>query len=477
MTLTIHQEEDTQRQLLLTVEVAQERVEKAMRQTAKKLAKDVRIPGFRQGKAPYHVILRRVGREALLAETVDDLVPEVFEEALANVTQEDFFARPELTDVDLDPMVLKFSIPLIPVVKLGEYRDYRQEIEPVTVTEEAVTQALEQIQNRHQVLEDVDRPAEPGDVVTLSGLGKLVVTEETAVSPTPLAAAEADVDQSAQNQEAEEKIIFAEERVELLMDAAKVFPNTPFVDHILGLGPGEQASFTFTFPEDYADEELAGKKASFDITVLNVQSREVPPLDDELAKLEGKHETLAELKEGVRENLLKSAEAEAEEKLIEGLAEKLLENAEITFPPAAVEQEMDLMLQKLKNQARYAGWQWEDYLQLQGLTEEGLRDSFRETAVSRLKRNLIIRQFILNEKLQVKPEAIDELVEQRISKYENEDLRNNMRDYFSKGAGLETIRGDALHELIVERIKAIYTGTAPDLADLEDEDEGRDEEE
>ncbi len=478
MTLTIHKEEDAQRQLLLTIEVAEERVEKAMRQMAKKVAKDVHVPGFRRGKAPYQVIVNRVGREALRAETVDEIMPAIFEEALADVDETELYGRPELTDVEMEPLVLKFALPLQPIVKLGDYRGIRQEVEPVEVTAEAVDKALEEIQIKHQVLEEVDRAVEAGDLVALSGLGKLAPEEAEAAKAEGADADEVEATEAEENAAGSaEQIIFAEERIDLLMDSTKVYPNTPFVENLLGLSAGEQTSFSFVFPDDYEDEELRGREAAFEVTILNVQSRQLPDLNDELAQQEGEFETLAELRAATLERLQQAAEAQAKEDLIEGMTDKLLAEAELVYPPAAVDAELDDMLQTLKTQARYSGWEWDDYLRMQGLTEEMLRDNFRETAVTRVERGLLIRQFILDEKLRVKAEDVDGLIEERVRKFENEDLQNSMRDYYRQGSGFDSISGEVLHEKVYERIMAIYAGTAPDLAELEDEDAGSDEEE
>jgi trigger factor len=152
VTLKIQTEQDDQRQLLMTIEVPEERVEKQMRQTARKLAKEVNIPGFRRGKAPYPVLLKRVGREALRTEAVEDMLQDLFKEALDEVNPE-IYAPANFDDMALEPLVLKFTIPLMPEVTLGNYRELRKEIEPVEITEEAIAEALERIQARHQTLE------------------------------------------------------------------------------------------------------------------------------------------------------------------------------------------------------------------------------------------------------------------------------------------------------------------------------------
>lgn len=498
MTLTIHTEEDNQRQLQLTVEVSEERVEKAMRETARKLARDVRIPGFRPGKAPYHVMVSRVGREALRGEAVEEMVPQIFDEALTQEGVEQVYGQPRLEDMTLEPLVLKFTVPLSPHVQLGDYRALRQELEPIEITEAAVDEALEHVRTHHAVVEPVDRPAEPGDLVTVGGIGQLIhwdegeeaeetadvaaepdATDATVGDETDVAESEPEVvsgadegtehddDDDYHEEEDKDDIIFEHESIELLLDSEKLFPGTPFVEHIVGMPVGEEKSFDITFPEDYVDEELAGQEATFDITLLEVKRRDLPPLDDDLAKLEGNYETLDELRQNIHDRLAEEARSRQREEMLETVIDDLLAGATLVYPPAAVEMELDEMMETFKNQVTRSGWQWEDYLRLQNETEASVRDNFRETAIKRLERNLVLRQFILDEKLTVEADDVDAAIEARISQFDNEELRQGMRDYFSRGYGFNTISGQVLQDKVYERIEAILSGNAPDLAAVE----------
>lgn len=473
MTLTIHTEEDEQRQLAVTIEVAESRVQDAMRRTVRKLARDVHVPGFRRGKAPYNVMLRRFGKEAIRAEAIEELIQPVFEEALDEVAVEPY-AQATFEDMQMEPLVLKFTIPLQPTIKLGDYRSLRKEVEAATVTDEALEDALKRVRVRHQVLEEVDRPVEAGDLVSLSGSGELVaeevVEDETAVDETAVDETEADPQEALE--ELVNRIIFNEENIDFVMDSSETFPNTPFVDNIIGMAAGEEKTFRFTFPADYEDEELAGKEAEFEIAILNVQRRELPELTDELAKEEGPFETVDELRDALRERLQEQAEAEAKNELIEGMIDDLLKDAEIVYPPAAVEQEIDDMVANFKNQAKRSGWDWEDFLKLQGNSEDDIRENFRETAVERVQRQLILRQFVLDEKLSVTAEDIDSYVEDRVKMFgDNEELQESMRNYYRSGYGFDMISSEVLMDKAYQRIQAILAGSAPDLDSLEDEAE------
>lgn len=460
MTLTIQSSEDDLRQLTLTIEVDEDRVRKAMQKKARELSREVQLPGFRPGKAPYDVLVRRIGEETLRAEAVEDLVQPVFEEALE---QEgiDLYARPSLENIELNPVSFKFTVPLSPTVVLGDYRAFRQDIEDVQVTDEALDEALEYVRMRHQVIEPVERAAEFGDVVTISGRGKFI-------APKP----------AVEGEEAatEGEMLFEEESLDILLDDKTLFPDTPFVENVVGMSVGDQKEFAFVFPDPYEqDAEYAGREATFDVTVLAVKRRELPALDDELAKLEGKYETLDELRDSLRSDLAKEAEAAVKEKTIDDMIHHLIEGATMVYPPAAVEAQIDDMLEDFKNRLTRSGWKYEDYLNLQGMTEENLRADLSENAEDQLRHQLALRQFILDEKLRVTAADVDTLLDERIARFDNPGLRDSMRNYYRSGQNFDLISSEVLSNKAYERARAIFSGNAPDLDALEED--GADEEE
>ena len=243
----------------------------------------------------------------------------------------------------------------------------------------------------------------------------------------------------------------------------------------VGLSAGESKTFNFTFADEYEDQDLAGQEATFTVTVLNVQKRDLPPLDDDLAKLEGEYETLDDLRATLRDQLQEQAESEAQNERLEGMIDDLLKDATLVYPPAAVEQEIDSMIETFKNQATRSGWAWEDFLRLQGSNEESIREGFRETAVERLERQLVLRQFVLSEKLTVSAEDIDDKISDRVQVFgDNEELQQNMRNYYQTGYGFDMISSEILMDKAHERIAAILQGQAPDLDALDAEEETAD---
>jgi trigger factor len=343
-------------------------------------------------------------------------------------------------------------------VTLGDYRSYRREIEPVTVTDEALQEALEYVRVRHQTIETVDRPAEAGDVVAISGTGRFT-------TPKP----------PAEGEEASEEgeVLFDEERLEILLDEKTLFPDTSFVDNVIGMAVGDRKELSITFPDPYENEpEYAGREAAFDITVLEVKRRDLPELDDELARQEGNYESLDELRDALRADLTHEAENAQQEKTMEDMIDRLLEDAELVYPPAAIESQLDDMVQDFSNRLSRSGWKMQDYLNLNGLTEESLRDDFRENAERLLRRQLALRQFILNEKLRIEAADIDALVEERVARFDNEGLRDSMRNYYRSGQGFDLISSEVLSNKAYQRIREIFSGLAPDLESLAAESAG-----
>jgi trigger factor len=441
VTLTIHTEEDQQRQLNVTVEVPEERVQNEMRKKARSLARQINVPGFRKGKAPYNVIINRFGEEAVRVDAVEDMIEAVVVETLAEIDVAPY-RQPTLDNLEMQPLVLEMTIPLQPTVTLGDYRAIRKDVEEVEVSEEALAGALERVQARHQVVEDVDRPAALGDLVTVDGEGKTA------------------------DEEAEQ--IWHQHGAEMVLDPEKVFPNLPFVENIVGMSAGEEKQFSFSFPEDYDEEELAGRDAVFEVTLNLVQSRELPELTDELVQEDGNYQTVDELREGLRKQLQEQAEQQAKSDLMDEFVADVLVDAEISYPPAAVTSEMEDSLATFKEQVTRSGWKWEDYLQLQGETEESLGEQMREASEDRVKRGLVLRQFIQEERLTVEADDVDAAVDKRLASFgEDEELRDRLRPIFTEGEGLEALSNEVLIEKVQERIEAIVTGNAPDLDALE----------
>ena len=469
MTLTVHLQEDDQRQLEVNIEVAEERVEKAMKQKARQLARDFNFPGFRRGKAPYKAVLKRFGPEQVRAEVVDSLLQDVVTETLE---QEDIqpYAQPMLTEIEMEPLVLKLLVPLAPVVTLDEaYRTIEKPFEVEPVSEEAVDTAVEGFLQGLATSEDAERPAELGDYVTLSGHGALL----------PLADADADEavedDGEPLSHEAEETIFHDHDGIEFLLDAEKTYPGTGFVEAIVGSEMGDMLKFDITFPDDYTEDGFAGRQARFSLLVVAVKTHHVPELTDELAQEHG-HDSIEDLRVAKRADLEEAAKQEARTEFLEEMIDELLKLAEVSYPPAAVTHELDHSVEQLKKQVEQYGMKWDDYLRGQGKTVEDLHEEWRPDVERNLERSFVLSEFIQAERLKIADVELDTAVDKQLTMFGDlsefdEEMQQSLRQMFASGQNLQSMANGLMVDKVLDRMLLIAAGDPPDIDTLEAEAE------
>lgn len=417
-------------QVVLTIEVDPERVEKSMEQAYRRVAPRVRIPGFRPGKAPRRVVELHLGRETLLHEALDRLVPEVVEEAI-KAQELEMVATPDLEITSLEPVVIKATVPVRPTVDLGEYRALRIEPEPVEVDEAEVERMLESLRRRYADIEPVERPVQEGDRVRLDITG-----------------------------EVEGRTVLRQEDVEVSARSDDL-ANVPGVyERLLGMSKGEEVEFEAVLPEDYARRELAGKPIHYRVRVLEVKSERLPELNDDFARQVGEgFESVAALRERIRADLRARAEEEAKRRLEEKAVAALVEQARLEFPPQLVEREIDHLVQDITRPAAGEGRRaLERFLQQVGRSEQELREELRSTAIERVKRSLVLSRLAELEDIAVTPEEIEQ---ELASLAGTSPQAAQIRQLFDTPSGREVIERQLRSRRTLERLVQIVTGQAP----------------
>lgn len=366
---------------LMTVEVPEERVQPALKAAARKLSQQTRIPGFRPGKAPYDVVLRMFGKPALYEAAMDDLGQKVYEEALQQSNLE-AAATAHLENIQLEPMALTFHVPLKPEVILPDHRAVRVPYSPPSITEEAVNDVLNSLRDRQATTEAVQRPAELGDVATLDVNGFF----NEGLNPSDF--------------------LMADKDVQFNLDASADWPMPGFANQLVGLSAGDTRTFDMAFPEDYANESLRGQLAHFEVTVKDVKGRTLPELSDEFAKSVGDFNSLDELTSRIRSDLQKQAERANEQDYLTQAMEQLLAQASIKHPPVLLNDEVTDMVRDLDQRLREQRLTLEDYLKIEGKSEDDLREEFKPRAQERLKRSLILGKIVDLENLRVSDDEL-----------------------------------------------------------------------
>ena len=373
-------------QAKLKVEVEAEQFEDAKQRAARKLAKKVKIPGFRPGKAPYAVIARQLGEGAIMEEALDLLIDEVYPKAIQEAEIRPFGPGALHGVPSMDPPVLEFLIPLEAEIKLGDYRSLKKDYEQPVTSEEDVDKVIENLRQRQAVLEPVDRPAQVGDMVMVKLSAERKVVEEgqelvlIKERSFPIQVQEADAEG----------------------DTAKYeWPYNGFSKNLLGLSENDERTIEYTYPEDALQENFKGVSAIIHFVVESVKVRNLPELTDDFAKELGEFETMDVVRAEVRKMIEEQSLQSYDQGYFEDLLDQAIAQAEFKYPPQMLEQEIDDTLHNLEHNLQDQNMTMEMYLKSRNLDNDGLRVEAKAPAENRMKKNLFLLELAKAEKLQI----------------------------------------------------------------------------
>lgn len=435
MSLQITKEERENRELLLTVQVDQARVDQELRKAANKLAGSYRIPGFRKGKAPYHVIVQQVGLPALYNEFIEKLGEEVYKDALAQENLEPY-ARASLEDVSLEPLTYKLVMPMDPAIDLGDYLALRVDEAEVQVNEDDVEARLEQYRTQHADWREVDRPSAYGDKLNINVRSVIAATGEGET----------------------ETVVLNESDWDVTPDQENPMDPPGFDEALLGLKPGEEKEFDLSWPED-GQSVHAGKTAHFTVKVNAIEGHEKPELNDEFAQLIGPDfATVEDLKVSVRESLQNQAKAQAENEYLEKVLDTLLAQSKLSYPAVVIEDQIDTMVSDIENQLRRFGIEdIEVYYRQTGQTREQMRDSLRADATKQAERNLLISELLRAESIVVREEEFADRAA-AIAASGDPETSQQLAFFMQSESGRAILESQLLREKTIERLLVIARG-------------------
>ncbi|EEO1854415.1 trigger factor [Listeria monocytogenes] len=373
----------------LTFEIEQEKVKEGLDRAFVKVRKTLNVPGFRKGKVPRQIFNQRFGEEALFQDALDILLPEVYSAAI----DEAGIDPVDTPQVNIESMekgetwVLTAEVTVKPEVKLGDYKGLEVEKRETELTTEELEAELKQLQERQaELVVKEDAPAENGDTVILDFEGfKDGVAFEGGQA----------------------------ENHSLELGSGQFIPG--FEEKLVGLKAGDEADIELTFPEEYHAEDLAGQPVVFKVKLHEIKTKEVPALDDELAKdIDEEVETLDELKEKISKRLQEAKEESVAQAKQEEVIAKAVENAEVDIPHAMVHHEADHLMNHFAQDLQAQGLTPELYYQFTGQTEEAMHAQMEKDAEKRVKMNLVLEAIAEAENIE---EAIDEEISTLAEKY------------------------------------------------------------
>lgn len=411
---------------LLTFTIAQDVIKPELDRTFNRVKGSLNVPGFRKGHLPRAVFNQRFGEESLYQDTLNALLPAAYEAAVKEAGVE-VVAQPEFDIVSMEKgqdWTISASVVTKPEVKLGDYKNLEVSVTvDKEVSAEEVDARIERERNNLAELVIKEDAAVEGDTVVIDFVGSVDGVEFDGGKG---------------------------ENYPLELGSGSFIPG--FEEQLVGAKPGETVTVEVTFPEDYQAADLAGKAAKFETTVHEVKGKEVPALDDELAKdIDEEVETLAELKEKYSKEMAAAKEEAYQEAVETAAIEKAVENAEIVdLPSEMVHEEVHRSVNEFLGNMQRQGISPEMYFQITGTTQDDLHKQYEAEAESRTKTNLVIEAIAKAEGFDASDDEINQEIEDLAAAYnmEVEQVRSLLSADMLK------------HDITVKKAVELITSTA-----------------
>jgi len=394
---------EKQPQSSVTLDIAADDDEfgKAMDRAFRRVSQQVRIPGFRPGRAPRFIVEQRIGREAIVDEAQREIMDKLYREALE---QESIVpvSEPDVDVYQQEPVAFRVQVQVYPDVDLGDYQTARVESREVTVSDEDVQSVLDDLQRAHSVWVEPAEKRSPraGDQVIID----LTVTRDGESFQDPL------------------------ENGTFVLGESALFPEIE--EAIKQLHPGEGAEFDIAFAEDdeKASPELRGKSLHYQLTLDEIKERELPGIDDDLAKTVGDYETVDALRSSVRSDLLRNRAIEARNEVVNQAIDAVAAQATLAIPSAMVDRQIEDEIERLRTRLQQQGTSLEEYLRFSDKTLEQYRAEQRDDAERRLRNSIVLEEFAKAEGIEVGEDDLLAEIDRLTAPSENSE---QMREIYS----------------------------------------------
>ena len=388
----------------LTVEVSAEDFKAAIKKAFNKNKNRFAIPGFRKGKAPQAMIEKMYGEGVFYEDAADEAINASYAEAMKE-SGLDIVSRPEVTIEKIgkdEPFVYSALVAVKPEVTLGQYKGVEVEKADASVSAEDVEAELKKVQEQNARLLTVeDRGVEDGDqtVIDFEGFVDGKGFEGGKAEDYPLTI------------------------------GSHSFIDT-FEEQLIGKKIGEECEVNVTFPTEYHAADLAGKPATFKVTVKEIKVKELPELNDEFASEVSEFDTLDEYKKDVEKKLAEKKEIEANSKNEDAVVAKVVENATMEIPDKMIDAQAENMVQDMARRMQSQGLSLDMYLKYTGMTVEQMKEQARPEAEKRIRTRLVLEAVAKAENIQISDEKVDEEVAKMAEAYkmEVEKLKSYMSE-------------------------------------------------
>ena len=425
--MSIKQEKtENKNEIKITFTVESAKFDEAIMDVFKKSAKYFNIPGFRKGKAPFHIVERYYGDDIFYEDAFNELVPKVYDEEI-KANKIEAVSRPKIDVVQMEKgkdLIFTAIVNTKPDVTLGKYKGVELKKVEYKVTDKDVEDEINHMaEHNSRKITVEDRPAKDQDIVNINFDGS--------VDGEHFEGGKAD-------------------NYDLTIGSHSFIEG--FEDQIVGMKIGEEKDINVTFPKEYFEKKLAGKPAVFHVKLNSISVKELPKIDDEFAKDVSEFDTLEELKKSIKDKKQKENEEKTKTETENAAIDAVIKDTKIDIPDGMVDLEIDQMEDDINQRLQYQGLSLEQYLKMMGKTEADLRKEYKEDAIKNIQTRLILEKIVEQEKIKEDDKYIKDELEKMSKQYgqkvEDLEKNENLKDYLVKAS-----KNEQAVKLIVDNAK------------------------
>lgn len=375
----------------LTIEVSEDKVEKALQAAYNKQKGQINIPGFRKGKVPRNMVEKMYGPAIFYEDAANLMIQENYGAAVTESGVE-IVSRPSIEVTQMEKgkaFIFTAEVAVKPEVTLGKYMGVTVTKIDTTVSEEEITEALDkERENNARTITVEDRAVAEGDTA--------VIDFEGFVDGVAFEGGKG-------------------ENYSLVIGSHSFIDN--FEDQLVGKNAGEELEVNVTFPENYQSTDLAGKPAVFKVKINEIKAKELPELDDEFAQDVSEFDTLEAYKEDIRKKLEETKENEAKRTKEDEAIKKIIEKSSMEIPDAMLDSQCETMIEEFAQRISQQGLSFEQYLQFSGTTMDQMKEQVKPEALNRIQSSLVLEAIAKEENIEVSDEEVDAEIEKMAAMY------------------------------------------------------------
>lgn len=432
-----------EKKIVFTSEISSEAFEASVNRVYNKMKSRFNIPGFRKGKAPRKIIELNYGEGIFFEDAVNELLPELFEEAVKELKiGKDICGMPKIDIEEFDKnkaIVIKFDQELKPVPELGDYKNLVADDVKFEVTDEMVDERVnKERENNARIVSIEDRPVKDMDTVNIDFEGS--------VEGVPFDGGKS-------------------ENYDLVVGSHTFILG--FEEQLIGKNIGDNVDVNVIFPEEYHSEELKGKEALFKVKINSIKEKQLPELDDEFAQDVSEFDTLEEYRAYIKKNLVESAEKNALVQKQNNAIDALIESSNVEAPESMINEEVDKAFRDFAGRIRQYNMDLDNYFKMLNTTEEAVREQLRPEATKRANAELVIDAFAKLENIEVSEEEIDKEIDEFGKNMKVKDFEEFKKELKS-GEGLEGITASLIRRKAVDHLVSLVKFQEPKKETVEE---------